>query len=243
MRVFLCHASSDKEAVRTLYQRLSKEGFRPWLDEEDLLPGADWRAEIQKAVKRAEVVLVCLSPRSINKAGYVQKEISLTLDAADEKPEGTIFLIPVRLQECDVPERLTRWHWVDLFEPNGYQKLVRSLKKRRDELQLSKGLREPARLTERGHAKGRAREQAWRDRLARGVMGIVVPRPSSASFHKRRPISDLIRAQIKQFQAVEKELPPEWRTGIDASEIATEQEAANYIQQMTITLRLAGRRE
>ena len=40
-RVFLCHSSADKEAVRKFYQRLRRDGFKPWLDEEDILPGQD----------------------------------------------------------------------------------------------------------------------------------------------------------------------------------------------------------
>ena len=51
LRVFLCHASSDKPAVRELYQRLRTDGIDAWLDEEDLLPGQDWQYEIPKAVR------------------------------------------------------------------------------------------------------------------------------------------------------------------------------------------------
>jgi len=39
LHIFLCHSSGDKPEVRNLYQRLSNDGFDPWLDEEDLLPG------------------------------------------------------------------------------------------------------------------------------------------------------------------------------------------------------------
>jgi len=38
LSVFLCHSTQDKTYVRTLYERLNKEGFDPWLDEEKLLP-------------------------------------------------------------------------------------------------------------------------------------------------------------------------------------------------------------
>jgi hypothetical protein len=127
LRVFLCHSSTDKPAVRELYQRLKADGFAPWLDEEDLLPGQDWQREIPKAVRNSDIVIVCLSPSSINKAGYVQKEIKFALDVADEQPEDYIYIIPLRLVECAVPERLRRLHWVNMFEQNGYTKLVRSL--------------------------------------------------------------------------------------------------------------------
>jgi hypothetical protein len=127
VKVFLCHSSSDKEKVRELYHRLRKDGYFPWLDEENLEPGQYWPIEIEKAVRNSDVVLVCLSKQSVTKTGYVQKEIKNALDLADEHPEGDIFLIPLKLEEVDVPERLKKWQWVNLFDENGYQRLIRSL--------------------------------------------------------------------------------------------------------------------
>jgi hypothetical protein len=128
--VFLCHASGDKPAVHALYQRLRDDGFTPWLDEENLLPGQDWEREISSAVRGSSVVLVCLSHASVTKEGFVQKEIKYALDVADEKPEGTILVIPVRLENCDVPQRLRRWHWVNLFEDSEYIRLLSALRSR-----------------------------------------------------------------------------------------------------------------
>jgi hypothetical protein len=127
LRIFLCHSSGDKPAVRQLRHRLQESGYEPWLDEEDLLPGQKWEQEIPKAVRNSDVVLVCLSQESVTKQGYVQKEIKLALDAADQRPDGTIFLIPVRLSDCNIPERLREWQWVDLFEDRGYDRLLHAL--------------------------------------------------------------------------------------------------------------------
>ena len=30
-----------------------------------------------------------------------------------------VFIIPVRLVDCDVPDRLKKWQWVNLFEDQG----------------------------------------------------------------------------------------------------------------------------
>ncbi len=134
LRVFLCHSPADKPAVRELYQRLHDDVFEPWLDEEDLLPGQDLQLEIPKAVRNSDVVIVCLSRNAISKEGYVQKDLRDALDVADEKPEGTILLIPLKLERCEVPERLTRWHWVDHFDPNGYVRLIKALRARANSL-------------------------------------------------------------------------------------------------------------
>lgn len=136
LRVFLCHSSGDKPAVRDLYSRLQAAGVDAWLDEEDLLPGQNWPVEISKAVRSSDIVIVCLSHTSTTKAGFVQKEIKFALDAAEEQPDGTIFLIPLRLEECDVPIRLQQLHWVDLFKEKGYDRLLRSLITRAKQVSL-----------------------------------------------------------------------------------------------------------
>jgi PAS domain S-box-containing protein len=130
LRVFLCYSSGDKKLIRDLYQRLCVKGIAPWFDEKDLLPGQDWDQEIAKAVRASDIVIVCLSRESINRKGYVQKEIKYALDVADEQPENTIFLIPLRLESCEIPNRLHRWHWVNLFEEDGFERLMKSLRHR-----------------------------------------------------------------------------------------------------------------
>jgi hypothetical protein len=66
---------------------------------------------------------------------------------------------------------------------------------------------------------------------------IHVPPPSKEAFHKGRPMSDLIKAQIKHFKHVEEKLSPEQRAAIPQHRITTENEAALYITAMTRLLR------
>ncbi len=140
LRVFLCHSSADKPAVRELYQKLRAEPWiQPWLDEEELYPGQDWNMEIEKAIEATDVILVCLSNNSITKEGYVQREIRIALDYADYKPEGTLFIIPVRLEDCTPPKRLARWQYADYFEgqrERSSERLFVSLRKRAESLNL-----------------------------------------------------------------------------------------------------------
>lgn len=135
LRVFLCHFSQDKPIVRELYQRLNAEGWiDPWLDEEKLLPGQDWDMEIEKAVEAADAVIVCLSKNSITKEGYVQRELKFVLEMAYEKPEGTIFIIPMRFDDCEIPRRLRSVQYLDYYPINNkdmaYGRLLNSIKLR-----------------------------------------------------------------------------------------------------------------
>ncbi len=134
LRVFLCHAKADKEQVRNLHTFLRGQGHKPWLDEEDLIPGTEWEPAIKREISQSHIMLVCLSRLSVEKTGFVQKEIRLALDVADRQPEGAIFIIPVRLEECEVPDRLGKWHWLDLFAVNGHEKLLTSLRIRSEQI-------------------------------------------------------------------------------------------------------------
>ena len=135
LRVFLCHSSGDKLTVRELYQKLSAEGWIDvWLDEEKLIPGQDWNYEIEKALDQSDAVIVTLSTGSVTKEGYVQKELRFVLDIALEKSEGTIFILPLRLDDCERPRRLRPIESVDYFPPESrelaYARLQSSLEMR-----------------------------------------------------------------------------------------------------------------
>lgn len=137
LRVFLCHSSGDKPVVRLIYRWLAAQnGVKPWLDEEDLLPGQEWEREIRSAVRSADLILVCLSSTSVNKAGFLQREIKLALEVANEQPPGAFFIIPIRLEECEVPEDLRKWQWFDYYNLKGHERLIRALAVRAEALGL-----------------------------------------------------------------------------------------------------------
>lgn len=124
--IFLIYAHGDKEAVLKLYHRLKKDGLRAWLDSENLMPGQDWPHEIRKAILRSDVVLVCLSQKFNEQQGFRHEELKIALEKA-KVLDDRVFLIPVRLEECEMPECLSHLHRVDLFEASGYKTLTRAL--------------------------------------------------------------------------------------------------------------------
>lgn len=128
LRVFLLHARQDEKPVRRLYQRLVREGADVWLDQEKLRPGQNWAYEIRKAIHNSDIIVACLSRQFNRQGGYRHEELRIALEKAASLPEGLTFLIPARLEACDLPEPLCRWQCVDLFERDGYKKLIRVLK-------------------------------------------------------------------------------------------------------------------
>jgi len=137
LKVFLCHASIDKPKVRELYRYLRRRGVNPWFDEEHLVGGQDWQVEIPKALAASDAIIICLTKNSVDKEGYIQREIKFALEKALEMPEGKIFLIPVKFEECEVPFSLSRYQWVDLTIEIGYSKMMKALKFRASQLERS----------------------------------------------------------------------------------------------------------
>ena len=129
-KVFLCYAGPDRAKVDELFERLSKDGFLPWMDKRSLLPGQDWGFEIKRAIEAADFFVACISKRFEEKT-YANKEIKLALEVFDMMPEGAIFLIPLRLEACEIQDRLASRQWVDLFAEGGYEGLLRVLRVRR----------------------------------------------------------------------------------------------------------------
>lgn len=125
-KIFISYAREDYDAAKRLYDFLVSQGQEPWLDKEDILPGQKWEPALQSAIRNSHYFLAILSPNSVGKRGYIQKEIRLGLDVLEQIPDNQIFLIPVRIAECEpTHEGLRAVQWVDLFPSweNGLRRL------------------------------------------------------------------------------------------------------------------------
>ena len=135
IQIFLAHASEDKPAVFALYERLKAAVYKPWLDKKGLIPGQIWRDEIPKAIKASDIFVACLSSQSASKRGYIQREFRIALDTLGEMPSGTIYFIPMRLDNCEIPDlrlsegglNLRDIHWLDYWEADGFEQLERAI--------------------------------------------------------------------------------------------------------------------
>lgn len=117
MKLFISYAREDLTLVRKLYSDLKSISFLlPWLDVEDLKPGQEWEEGILAAIETSNYALIVLSMNSVNKYGYFQKEMRELLERYKYFPPGKIFLIPVRIEECEPKHReLKNLQWIDLF--------------------------------------------------------------------------------------------------------------------------------
>lgn len=129
-KVFISYAREDVNIAMKLYDDLKSAGVRPWMASKNILPGENWKRVIYHAIEQSEYMLLLLSSNSTSKRGFARKELRSALDMLDEFPEGKIFIIPVRLDDCEIfDERLQHIHWVDLFPSysDGLNRILKGL--------------------------------------------------------------------------------------------------------------------
>jgi hypothetical protein len=115
-KIFLAYVQEDAACAERLYEDLRSHGFDPWLDRKKLLPGQNWPRAIQRAIEVSDFFLACLSGKAVQKKGQFQAELRYALDCAATMPLDQVFLVPVRLEPCPVPPRISReFQYVDLF--------------------------------------------------------------------------------------------------------------------------------
>ena len=129
--VFISYAREDAASALRLYSDLREFGLQPWLDPEDLLPGQNWRVAVTRAIEDSRYFIAVISSRSVNRRGFVNKEIVEALEILDTFPEADVYLIPARLDECQPSHtKLRSLNWVDMFPDwqAGIAKILNAIK-------------------------------------------------------------------------------------------------------------------
>ena len=115
-RVFIAYVQEDGVLARKLYRGLTNRGFSPWLDRKKLLPGQNWPRAIESAIETSDFFVACFSRNSVSKRGVFHSELRYALECAARRPLDEIFVIPIRLDQCTVPQTVvSHIQYVDLF--------------------------------------------------------------------------------------------------------------------------------
>jgi len=129
-RAFIAYAGEEYERAETLYGDLEAAGVRPWLDKKQLLAGQNWARAIERAIGISDFFIPCFSRRATVKRGVFQSELRYALECAARMPLEDIYIIPVRLDACEIPDEICRrLQYVDLFPDwdRGVKRVVRSI--------------------------------------------------------------------------------------------------------------------
>ena len=126
--IFISYAREDKTTALGIHQFLLENDLPSWIDVHDILPGQEWESEIDSAIRASKIFIACISTKSVSKRGFVQSELRKALKVLETIPEGQIYLIPVRLDDCEVPRKLEHLHWVDYFTRDGPETLLSAIR-------------------------------------------------------------------------------------------------------------------
>jgi hypothetical protein len=114
--VFIAYVQEDLDLARRLYADLSAAGMCPWLDKNKLMPGQNWPRAIETAIDTSDFFVPCFSRNAVSKRGAFHSELRYALECANRIPLDEIFLVPIRMDECTVPDQIAhRIQCVDLF--------------------------------------------------------------------------------------------------------------------------------
>jgi hypothetical protein len=101
------------------------------MDKTELRAGESWESKISQAINQSHFFLIFLSKGSVERKSYQQKEYEFAMRVVKTMPTGSIFIVPVRLEECPIPAVVSELQTCDLFEDAGFERLrqvVRSQK-------------------------------------------------------------------------------------------------------------------
>jgi hypothetical protein len=117
-KVFIIHSSEDKERfVLRFAERLRSRGIDAWLDKWEMLPGDKLVTKIfESGLKLSDAVVVVLSNASTKKP-WVQKELDTAVVKSIEEQSR---LIPIRLDQCEVPICLKDTLYQEIPEIDSY---------------------------------------------------------------------------------------------------------------------------
>jgi len=100
MPVFISYSHTDKEFAEGLAFNLIANNANVWLDKWELNVGDSLIDKIQGAIKSASALIVILSPASAE-SEWCKKELSSGL--IRELEEKRVFVLPVVIEDCEIP--------------------------------------------------------------------------------------------------------------------------------------------
>jgi hypothetical protein len=119
---FVSYSHRDKDIARDLAERLRVNGVKAWFDGWEIRPGDSLIEEIfENGLKSAKLFVILLSNASVQ-SRWVRHELDV---AVVKRIEETTRIVPVLVEQCQVPEALRSLHCLNLQE--GMDQVVRRI--------------------------------------------------------------------------------------------------------------------
>ena len=122
--VFISYVSENAEIVDMLCQELKSRDIQVWRDRDEIAPGSRWKQVIRTAIREGAFFIACFSKEYNDRdKTYMNEELTLAIEELRQRPTDRIWFIPVKLNECEIPDRdigggetLGDLHYVNLYD-------------------------------------------------------------------------------------------------------------------------------
>ena len=124
--VFISHShKQDAGSAHRLAQDLEKNGHRPWIAPDSILPGEQWVRGINRGLTQSDVLVVVMTPAALE-SKWVNLEANVGIQRAVS--EDKLF-IPLDFEQCAVPVLWSAFQFVSFRKsyPDGLQELLARL--------------------------------------------------------------------------------------------------------------------
>jgi TIR domain len=108
---FISYNKSDRNWAEWIAWQLEQAGYSTILDALDFRPGSNFALEIWKAAAESDRTIAVLSPDYVS-SRFSEVEWSAALARDPINRRGT--LLPVRVRECELPQSLLTFTYIDL---------------------------------------------------------------------------------------------------------------------------------
>jgi hypothetical protein len=112
-QAFISYGHADIDFVLHLVSSFSELNVPIWVDFQQLIAGDDWRQEINDALNKSDVMILVISPTSIN-SREVRREWRYWLGRKDKPP-----ILPVLHKLAEIPYELAELHYIEKFSQQG----------------------------------------------------------------------------------------------------------------------------
>jgi len=136
--VFLSYVHEDADTIQRIQKDLEQRGIRVWKDTDSIKGSERWRVSIENGIRACDYFMPCFSKQAASPSNYMLTELEKMRSEdwnRQGKRDGNNWIIPVRIEECDIPDfpiaekhrNLRDIQWIDLFEPKGWEAGIKEI--------------------------------------------------------------------------------------------------------------------
>lgn len=106
MQCFISYVRENSELVDKLQEDLEAHNIEVWIDRKDLGVGSRWKRQVRAAIHSGSFFIACFSKEYHERdTTYMNEELTLAIEEIRIRPSDKTWFIPVKLNECDIPDR------------------------------------------------------------------------------------------------------------------------------------------